>query len=204
MAVGLAAGSQLHSVAGQIVAACVVNIGMCFIWPTIEALVSEGETPERVPHAVGIYNIIWAATNAAGVFHRRHAHRKVRLQSIFYLPLGDCGRAIRADLLAAKIMPRNWPAWRSIRPIAASAARPAPAIAGSSAKTFLRMAWLANPFAYIAINTLIAVLPGHRGANFISRRCSPDLPVRSGVSCGSARSWCCGTGPAGITGSAGW
>jgi predicted MFS family arabinose efflux permease len=28
------------------------------------------------------------------------------------------------------------------------------------AKKFLRMAWLANPFAYIAINTLIAVVPG--------------------------------------------
>ena len=27
-------------------------------------------------------------------------------------------------------------------------------------KTFLRMAWLANPFAYIGINTLIAVIPG--------------------------------------------
>ena len=34
--------------------------------------------------------------------------------------------------------------------------RPSPA----TAKTFLRMAWLANPFAYIAINTLIAVIPG--------------------------------------------
>src|SRR5204862_1125693 len=28
------------------------------------------------------------------------------------------------------------------------------------ARAFLRMAWLANPFAYIAINTLIAVMPG--------------------------------------------
>ena len=27
-------------------------------------------------------------------------------------------------------------------------------------KTFLQMAWVANPFAYIAINTLIAVIPG--------------------------------------------
>ncbi len=30
----------------------------------------------------------------------------------------------------------------------------------STAKAFLRMAWLANPFAYIGINTLIAVMPG--------------------------------------------
>jgi len=30
----------------------------------------------------------------------------------------------------------------------------------ATTKAFLRMAWLANPFAYIAINTLIAVVPG--------------------------------------------
>ena len=28
------------------------------------------------------------------------------------------------------------------------------------ARGFLRMAWLANPFAYIAVNTLVAVMPG--------------------------------------------
>jgi len=37
--------------------------------------------------------------------------------------------------------------------------RPSP----GRAKNFLRLAWLANPFAYIAINTLIAVLPGVAG-----------------------------------------
>src|SRR5262249_17788423 len=30
----------------------------------------------------------------------------------------------------------------------------------AAAKKFLSMAWLANPFAYIGINTLIAVIPG--------------------------------------------
>src|SRR6266571_3803047 len=30
----------------------------------------------------------------------------------------------------------------------------------AKAKWFLRMAWLANPFAYIALNTVIAVVPG--------------------------------------------
>ena len=43
----------------------------------------------------------------------------------------------------------------------AAAAGPEPAVA-ARAKTFLRMAWLANPFAYIAINTLLAVHAGHR------------------------------------------
>src|SRR5258708_27497822 len=30
----------------------------------------------------------------------------------------------------------------------------------SKARIFLQMAWLANPFAYVAINTVIAVMPG--------------------------------------------
>src|SRR5207248_3949120 len=44
---------------------------------------------------------------------------------------------------------------------AADSNLPAPGLRPiAKAKTFLRMAWLANPFAYIAINTLIAVTPG--------------------------------------------
>ena len=31
---------------------------------------------------------------------------------------------------------------------------------GAKAKLFLRMAWLANPFAYVSLNTLIALTPG--------------------------------------------
>ena len=89
MILSLAVGSQLHSAPGQILAACVVTIGMCFIWPTLEALVSEGETPAGLPRAVGIYNIIWAVTNRRGVFHRRHADRNVRLQKHFLPASGD-------------------------------------------------------------------------------------------------------------------
>ena len=68
MAVGLAVGSQLDSVPGAILAATATNIGMCFTWPTLEALVSESETPAGVPRAVGIYNIVWAVTNALAFF----------------------------------------------------------------------------------------------------------------------------------------
>jgi predicted MFS family arabinose efflux permease len=42
------------------------------------------------------------------------------------------------------------------RPLSASVSEPH----RPQTVTFLRMAWLANPFAYIAINTLIAVVPG--------------------------------------------
>jgi len=167
MVAGLLAGSQLHSVAGAVVAACVVNCGMCFIWPVLEALVSEGETPDHIPHAVGIYNITWAITNAAAFFLGGMLIEKLGYQSIFYVPIGFMLLQLAMVFWLEKIHPKNlraanlspsppfhgeeeekrtWP----------DAGRPASA----QVKNFQRMAWLANPFAYIAINTLLAVLPG--------------------------------------------
>jgi predicted MFS family arabinose efflux permease len=156
MAAGLAAGLLLHTVAAQIVTACVANVGMCFIWPTIEALVSEGDTPEHVPHAVGLYNITWAAANAAAFFIGGTIIEKFGYHSIFYVPLafvvGQFGLVFWLEKLHLNLPPA--PARTTTPPPDPN--RPSPA----RAKTFLRMAWLANPFAYVAINTLLAVLPG--------------------------------------------
>ena len=90
MILSLAVGSQLHSAPGQILAACAVTIGQCFIWPTLEALVSEGETPAGLPRAVGIYNIVWAVAAAAALFYRRHVDPDVRLQKHFLSAHRDC------------------------------------------------------------------------------------------------------------------
>ena len=49
----LAVGSQLHSAGGHIVVMAVTVVGMCFTWPTLEALVSEGETRAGVQRMVG-------------------------------------------------------------------------------------------------------------------------------------------------------
>jgi MFS family permease len=159
MILGIAVGSQLVSVPGVILAATVTNIGMCFIWPTLEALVSESESPAGVPRAVGIYNIVWAVTNALAFFIGGTLVEKFGYQkSIFYLPLA---------MVLAQIAMVFWlqnhadetaraPAGEKIAAPPPDPNRPSPA----RAKTFLRMAWLANPFAYIAINTLIAVTPG--------------------------------------------
>ncbi len=175
MAGGLAIGSQLHTAVGQIIFACIVNTGMCFIWPTLEALVSEGDTPEHIPHAVGIYNITWAAANASAYFIGGAFLEKLGYQSIFYVPLvcvlGQLGMVF-------------W--MQKIRPPAAAATdgcskpsghdRPSPSVA----KAFQHMAWLANPFAYIAINTLLAVMPGIAAKLHLS-------PMLAGFACSL---WC--------------
>ncbi|MEI7534594.1 MAG: MFS transporter [Verrucomicrobiae bacterium] len=156
MAAGLAVGSQLHSVAGAIAAACVVNVGMCFIWPVLEALVSEGESPEHIPHSVGIYNITWAITNASAFFIGGTLIDMLGYQSIFYVPLA---------FMVVQFALVFWLEKLHSRKLVKASGKASPPYdpnrpSSSRAKSFQRMAWLANPFAYIAINTLLAVLPG--------------------------------------------
>jgi predicted MFS family arabinose efflux permease len=153
MAAGLAVGSQLHFVAGAIAAACVVNVGMCFTWPVLEALVSEGANPAR---AVGIYNITWAIANASAFFIGGTLIEKFSYRSIFFVPLA---------FMLVQFAMVFWLEKIHIVEIASETGKSFPPREGNSvsparAKNFQRMAWLANPFAYIAINTLIAVLPG--------------------------------------------
>jgi predicted MFS family arabinose efflux permease len=159
MIVAWLTGAQLASAAGQIAAACVVNIGMCLTWPTLEALVSEGETAADIPRVLGIYNIIWAATYAGAFFIGGKLIDDFGFKAIFYIP---------ALVMAVQFVLTFWLQHHAAaikrataNQVAAAALppdphRPSPA----KAKAFLHMAWLANPFAYIAINTLIAVLPG--------------------------------------------
>jgi predicted MFS family arabinose efflux permease len=153
MAASYLVAAQLGTATGQILGAACVSVGMCFTWPVLEALVTEGEPPAAVPRAVGIYNVTWAATNAGALFIGGAIVEKFGYAAIYYLPLLivaiQLALAFRLEKIRLPAAEKN-----SAPPSAAN--RPSPA----RAQNFLRMAWLANPFAYVAINTLIAVLPG--------------------------------------------
>jgi predicted MFS family arabinose efflux permease len=173
MAGALGVGSQLQSAPGQIVVMVAVVAGMCFTWPTLEALVSEGEPRAGLQQMVGIYNAIWAATGAAAYFTGGAMLDRLGLRSLFYVPM---------VLLITELALSFWLADRARRarhrsgdlgssqPNLDGTGIPIPAVAALSAeihphsparaRSFLRMAWLANPFAYIGINTLVALMPG--------------------------------------------
>ncbi len=159
MLVCLVVGSQLSSATGQILAALFTSLGMCLIWPTIEALVSEGETPEGVPRAVGLYNITWAVTNAISFFIGGTFIQTFGFKSIYYLPMAIVFVQLALTFWLqnhatelARLAVNKPPA----APLPPDPNRPSPA----RTKAFLHMAWLANPCAYIAVNTLIALIPG--------------------------------------------
>src|SRR3984957_195854 len=158
MAVSLVAGLFLTSAPGEILAAACVTLGMCFIWPTLEALVSDGETAAQLPRAVGIYNVVWAVTNASAFFIGGTIIEKFGFKIILALPL-----AIVMSQLALVFWLQRHATEMARVAIEKSVTVPPPEPhqpASPRAKAFLKMAWLANPFAYIAINTLIAVVPG--------------------------------------------
>jgi predicted MFS family arabinose efflux permease len=214
MMTSLAVGLALNSAVGITMVMLLTTVGMCFIWPTIEALVTEGEPASEVPKMVGIYNLTWAGTAALANFSGGAMLQHLGLRSLFYVPMAIQvvqlsltfwleGQARRVQQRSADLEPAPGEAEtralavagagdraaelrRGARPSAGAASREstevsesldtgvlaavaapedgrASELASSGArhgKTFLNMAWLANPFAYIAINTLIATIPG--------------------------------------------
>jgi predicted MFS family arabinose efflux permease len=158
MAASLVVGLISNSAAGQVAAASGVTIGMCFIWPTLEALASDSETAARLPNVVGLYNVIWAVTNALAYFIGGTLIVAFGYKIIFVLPLG----IILFQLALVFWMHRHATelAREALNKPKAELPLEPHQPASPRAKTFLRMAWLSNPFAYIAIQTLIAVIPG--------------------------------------------
>ncbi len=167
----LVAGSQLRTAAGQIIVMLVTVLGMCFTWPTLEALVSEAEDRAGLQHMVGVYNVIWATTAAAASFSGGAVLQKLGVRSLFFVPIG-----IQIVQLALTLWLERTagppPRVLSTLPLSEGAGHNADSLEAEQramgtnahpvprAASFLRMAWLANPFAYVAINTVIAVVPG--------------------------------------------
>ena len=153
----LAIGSQLHTAIGHIFVMLIAVAGMCFTWPTLEALVSEGESLAGVQLMVGIYNMMWAGITAVAYFSGGAILEKLGPKSLFYIPVAIQMVQLGLTLWLESQARRAAPATASNSRAPAPEPHPHPAARG---KVFLRLAWLANPFAYIAINTLIAVIPG--------------------------------------------
>jgi predicted MFS family arabinose efflux permease len=143
----------VDSATGQVVVMSIATIGMCFTWPTLEALVSEGETGSNLQRNVGIYNVVWAGTGALAYFVGGAMLEQLSLNSIFFVPMTFLVVQLALTIHLER-MAGNDPRAETV-----PAATPPPHPPAKDA-LFLRLAWLANPFAYIAINTLVAMMPG--------------------------------------------
>ncbi|MGA2557770.1 MAG: MFS transporter [Verrucomicrobiota bacterium] len=151
-------GSQMTAVWPAVALIVVATIGMCFTWPALQGLMSEGETRDRLRGLVGIYNFTWAVTSAFAYFTGGAMQNAWGRQSMFFVPAALLGLEMIFSFWLERQVNRQPPAARDDpgplpAPSAETRRSPVPA------RTFLKMGWLANPFAYLAINTIIATIP---------------------------------------------
>ncbi|MDB6112745.1 MAG: Major facilitator superfamily 1 [Pedosphaera sp.] len=157
------------------------TISMCFTWPTLQAALSHHETPARMSRTAGIYNMVWAAGAAVAYLTGGALLETFGGETLFWLPAG-------LHLVQLIIMARL-PKADATEPAAEAVGGIVPPLhppTTARARTFLYLAWLANPFAYIAINGILPVIPklsanlglSHANAGFV---CSVWFWVRFGA-----------------------
>jgi len=158
MGLALLAGACLPELMAQVTVLLVWTAAACFVWPALEALVSEGESAQALPRQLGIYNVVWASCSAFSYFLGGAVFEHLGSQSMFWLP--NCVYFLQFWLLiwyssrhpaTAPLSPGMEPGFHQPEAVAFRQA--------VSPRTFMRMAWLANPFACIGINTLLATIP---------------------------------------------
>ena len=135
------------------------SIGMYLTWPAMEALVSEGEPPARLQGLLGFYNFVWAGVAGIAYFTGGAMQQKWGWPiSLFYVPSGllllEFGLATwlqeKVRQLPAVTEHAAAPMLHSVKEGYRSPVAPA---------TFLKLALVANPMAYLALNTIISSVP---------------------------------------------
>ncbi|MEN6487582.1 MAG: MFS transporter [Smithella sp.] len=138
--------------AAQVVVYCLWTLGICFTWPSLETLISD-KAGEHLPRMVGLYNVIWAGGAALAYFTAGMLIEYLGMASVFWIPLGITATELALASCAAGLVKKenNHQHHKET---------PAPAVLyPAEAKRFLHMAWLASPFSYVAINTIIPLIP---------------------------------------------
>jgi predicted MFS family arabinose efflux permease len=156
----MAAGMWWSESAPATLAVLVVyTLVLLLIWPALEALMTADVPPERVPHAVGVYNLTWSNAMAVSYFTGGTLYEWMGARLVFVVP----GAIFLLQLFLVLWATRR-PAAVPVRPDVAERVVPvAPVAIGTTgaerSPVFLRLAWMANPLAYVAIYTLFAVMP---------------------------------------------
>jgi predicted MFS family arabinose efflux permease len=144
-----------QSIAGHWTAMIFWTIGVCVTWPCLEATTCEGESAATLPRKVGIYNFVWSIAFAVGLFSGGMIMAALGSKSMFLLPA--IIHAVQIVMVANLKTPGK--SWHELpgAPVQTAAGPHESDVQRN--KMFLRMAWLANPFAYIAMNTVIPLIP---------------------------------------------
>jgi predicted MFS family arabinose efflux permease len=157
MMAALVLGWLLPGVTGLVVALALWTVPLCLTWPTLEALIAEGEDFRGTARMVGIYNVVWAGSAALAFSIGGWAWEQFGRPGLYSIPIGilllQLALTLWLERAAAKVPRIAPPAEPAHQPEAEALRQALPP------ERFLQMAWLANPFAYVAINTVGAIIP---------------------------------------------
>lgn len=159
MTASLLAGMFLGTAFGQLAVLLGWTFGMCFTWPVLEALASEGEDRKGLVKMVGVYNVVWAGGAAVAYFTGGALLDNLGPRSLLWFPIA-LHLTQFCTLLFLERHARSLPATHV--DLADESGPIDPHDSGiilARRKMFLRLAWLANPFAYIAMNTVLPLIP---------------------------------------------
>ncbi len=154
MSIALVVGWVLPTQWGQLICLGIWTVALCFTWPILEALVSEHEDPKRLPDRVGLYNVVWATMAAVGLSTGGWIFERLGPTSLYWLPLGIHG----IQWVATWPLERQRARWIASLPLARGHDRHEDH--QDQPGYFVRLAWIANPFNYMAINTIVVMAPG--------------------------------------------
>ncbi|MGB5216679.1 MAG: MFS transporter [Smithella sp.] len=144
-------GVMLSTPAEQISVYCFWTVGICLMWPALEILISE-RAGKALPKMIGIYNVTWAVGGFISYFSAGMLIEKFGMASLFWIPLG-------ITLIELSLMPLA-AGWLSQETAFESDGQLlTPESRHAETGQFIRMAWIANPFSYVAINTVIPLIP---------------------------------------------
>jgi MFS family permease len=147
----LALGMFFTTPAAQVIVYCLWTTGICLIWPALEAQICQ-QPGASLPKLVGIYNVTWAGGAAVAYFTTGMLLEKLGMLSLFWLPLGLMVIELALLPCAAWLLKKENKYQSREVPLNLT-------VSPQIAKRFLTMAWFANPFSYVAINTVIPLIP---------------------------------------------
>jgi predicted MFS family arabinose efflux permease len=148
-------GAWCPALWGQLLALLVWSWSICFTWPALEALACEHEAPADLPDRIGLYNTVWASAGALAALTGGTLYQALGPLSIYWLP----GLTYGGMIVATIPLERRHDAWLAAAgPVVGHDLRHEGT--AERARHFRTLAWVANPFSYMAINTLIALVPG--------------------------------------------
>ncbi len=157
--IGLArAGS--HPEAHFLFAFVVIALFQACAWPAVETLLVENEGARRIQNLVGYFNLLWSGATAMVFLAATPLMNRFGFPVVFASPILLTFGAIAACERIAWIR-------RSARLAGSidspeSVELPTHTLTDQQRAAFRWLGWLANPFAYVAINTLVAYLPATR------------------------------------------